>query len=371
MNSHTKAERLYTRKYNELRLLIAEKSEYSLLKASAILRHLLIDGTPLLDAANRKHKLKVVFESDSTFFRVFQDNSKLLFTPTKIGTMSLRYSNKLVKVNKSKFLKSPLLEKDNNSISVRSIIKYVANKEGAVHLEEGGKNKLSFSPSSDAMYEAIDVISIIVLIALESLKREIIKLPDNLPFMAHYSPVADGVNIYFQGATQFMETRDMDITLQDGFGFLMELYLLPQLKSGNRIIYQAGGTSKSFDYKIFLTGDGSLECRSRINSNTILKVTLNRFLSKYSEKWISIVSFTEFSENTATLELIVNGLLVAHDTKTFRKKYISINEHTIGGNMKGKQNAAFRAVELILLQGKVSSKTKTMLLEYFEGNWKS
>ena len=62
-----KSEKLFTRKFNDLRFLIINNSEYSLLKASAILRLFLIDGTNLVDIINRKYRLKIVYQIDRTF----------------------------------------------------------------------------------------------------------------------------------------------------------------------------------------------------------------------------------------------------------------------------------------------------------------
>lgn len=364
-----KSEKLFTRKFNDLRFLIIDNSEYSLLKASAILRLFLIDGNSLIDIVNKKYRLKIVYQIDTTFNINYQDGSRLICTPTKIGDLAVRYSRNLQNFKRDEFLKLQILETKLGSFSVREIIKFLANKEGGVHYEvpknDEPLNKIDFS----TLLKAIIQIGRIVLLSLERLKNELIKYPNELPILAHFKSDADK-HIFFQGNKQFLETRDMQESIKNGFGLLFELNILHQPKSGDRIIYEVGGDKYCFNFKAKLTNNGSLECISKINSSNKIVVSYPNYINKFSNQWISVACFFDFENNVAKGYLYLNSKEVDRTHKKYKNLYRKVAEQTIGSNLKGKQNCAFKLIDLIIIKDKLDNSKKELLLNYFEGNWK-
>lgn len=368
----TKEERIFTRKYNELYFLITTGTEYELLKASGIMRHLLIDGGNLIDIVNRNRspRLKILFNVlEMPMFRFF-DGSLLLIAPMQLESSELQISSQFKSLDKGKFLNLPILKTSKGIFNIIQIIKFLANKEGAVHFDDKTDlNNPIRSVNQIALLGTLKEVGRIVLLSLKNLKDDIVKLPIGLPLFAHYSQIAGG-HVYFQGTKQFLENRQLNTEIKNGFGILIEIKVLPQVRNGSRVIFEIGGNKDSFQFKIQVNSAGDLECISKINSTKPFKVVSRLFQKKYGETWISIASFIDFEDKKSTFTLFINNHLVDKIIKSYKTRNKKINELTVGGNLRGKQNAAFREIEMIILDDKTDNQEKSSLLRYFEGKWK-
>lgn len=129
-------------KYDELKELVESREPYDLTKASAIIRQLLIDGTPLMNQANSHHKLKITFP-------VSQFSVPDLSEPINRGMVIWIKQDSLYPPEKTsdpcdylkrdQFLSKKIMLLYGKEISIKDVIKFEANVKGGVHL----KNVLS------------------------------------------------------------------------------------------------------------------------------------------------------------------------------------------------------------------------------------
>ena len=133
---------LFCNKYDELKELVELRVPYNLTKASAIIRQLLINGTPLMNQANAHHKLKITFPvsqfsvpdlsepiNQGMGIWIIQDT---LYPPEK-PTDPCDY------LRRDQFLSKIIMLIYGMEISIKDVIKFEANVKGGVHL----KNVLS------------------------------------------------------------------------------------------------------------------------------------------------------------------------------------------------------------------------------------
>jgi hypothetical protein len=126
---------------------------YEVQQLAALLRKLLLDGQPLVDAANRTRRLRLRFRvydgspyqdlvlSDGPMFYSLQD----AFDPETVAVANARFAE----VNRDGLLGRGLVLLDGIWFSVADIVKYVAHVEGAVHLGEPDDDKQRALAASD------------------------------------------------------------------------------------------------------------------------------------------------------------------------------------------------------------------------------
>jgi hypothetical protein len=113
-------------------------SEYEGLKVAGLLRQLLLDGMPLADVVNRRHRLKLSF--------VVNDH----LWPVRVGPRS-RYwirdefdphtatNPRPVSVRRDAFMGQQVAILEGHPITARDLIQYLANKAGAIHYAESSE----------------------------------------------------------------------------------------------------------------------------------------------------------------------------------------------------------------------------------------
>ncbi len=127
-------ESLFVNTLRDLAARIADADEYSILGASALIRKLLIDGSPLVDQVNQGYRLKLAFEiSDSkpsipgvpepTFWSVQDGLDPETSRPGKPRKV----------VNRDQLLSAVLAVVDGRAYTLREIVLFEANVMGGVH----------------------------------------------------------------------------------------------------------------------------------------------------------------------------------------------------------------------------------------------
>jgi hypothetical protein len=134
MDSNT----LYCRTIGDIRSVIEKPDDYEVLRASALLRQLLLDENRLVDDVNRQHRVKlrfkvadswdtpyakVVLEDDPTFYSVL-DGLYPGTTPIKAP---------IKRLNRDQFLGYAVVFVKGSFYTVRDIIDHCANVLGGVH----------------------------------------------------------------------------------------------------------------------------------------------------------------------------------------------------------------------------------------------
>ena len=128
-------EALFVWNINELQQILANPTPENLFAASGRLRQLLLDEQPLLHQANRNVREKISFVvtvhpalpdhlNRGLVFSQVADGLSPKMAPPHLSTKALNLDN---------FLKEPVMEINGQKLTVRDVIKYVANYAGYVH----------------------------------------------------------------------------------------------------------------------------------------------------------------------------------------------------------------------------------------------
>lgn len=151
-------------------------TEYDLLKASGLIRQLVIDKNPVLEQVNKSYKFKIVYRVQKRIKMpaesVQEDGTvwKALYGMTFISPKDDDSNFELLK--KDEFFKYELLFYSGESFTVLDIIKICANKYGGIHYDEDKDLKESlidithrsftFNDSSSVLHSMYSIIEICV-----------------------------------------------------------------------------------------------------------------------------------------------------------------------------------------------------------------
>lgn len=343
------------------------------IKKAAILRQFLIDGTPLVHTINRSLKKTIFFEVDNSLVKNFGQNTTILYSPTEIGNLKLKYSVGLRKLKLSDFLHLKILKITSDLFTVSDIIKYAANKQGGVHFdtqllqdEEALKKALDSVSQFKVLAAAIETISQIAIIALRPLKDAILTFPDYSNVLAHYNTQNRGA-LFFE-KNQYGETNNLNTNLINGLGWFAAIKITPQTQSGTRCIYQIGGALNSdFRFSLFLTKETDISCQVQFTKKKKMAVIASKFKeSPFFNSTMFLSAVLSFSENIATLRLWINKQLVSRTDLKVSIKDKRVDRHVIAGNLKGKQTATLILRELLLLKDGLSDENIQSILTYLD-----
>jgi hypothetical protein len=131
---------LFLRTIQDLSQKVNVGDEYDWLRASALVRQLLIDGHPLVGRVNRVYGLKLRFEVPDASDAVDEHTMVFMAGDTLLGVLPMRT------VNRDGFLAAPLIYVRGRWFTTREIVDTVANALGGVHkgdLTAGSQQELS------------------------------------------------------------------------------------------------------------------------------------------------------------------------------------------------------------------------------------
>jgi hypothetical protein len=182
----TEKEKLFVNTVLELEERFTKKTEYDLLKASGLIRQLLVDQNTLVDQVNKNYKLKIKFKVRKRFKFNNSDSNETKWN--SLSTMMLfispdKSSDFVELLSKDEFFKYQLLSHHETSFTVLDVIKICANKYGGVHIEDIEKGKsleldrmsklITFNGTKSVFYAIYGIIEV-CLKALTPLKNTII-----------------------------------------------------------------------------------------------------------------------------------------------------------------------------------------------------
>lgn len=136
------AEALFLETLAELERYAAAGDDYSMLRASALLRQLLIDQHPLVHLVNRKHKLPLRFTVRGRLYRevVLADNPDFYSALGGIHT-SGPFPHQAEQLSLDKFLATQVVKVGKQLLSIGDLISISANVLGGVHKGEPKESK--------------------------------------------------------------------------------------------------------------------------------------------------------------------------------------------------------------------------------------
>lgn len=116
------------------------RTEYDLLKASGLIRQLIVDPNSIVEQINKNYKLKIIFrvqernkipsERTKEDGKVWKALYGITFITPKEDSLSVEF------LNKDAFFKYNLLTYHEETFNVLDIIKICANKYGGIHYDE-------------------------------------------------------------------------------------------------------------------------------------------------------------------------------------------------------------------------------------------
>lgn len=133
-------DQFFIKTMDDLKARINSTDEYDNIIISGILRKLLIDGEPLVDLINRKHKLKIRFRINEPE----PPNRKSLLVYSIEDGLDPDTSppiHKVMELNKEKFLSTKVMFIKDFEYSIKDIVKQVAHIDGGVHVGHPNNQK--------------------------------------------------------------------------------------------------------------------------------------------------------------------------------------------------------------------------------------
>lgn len=120
------AESFFLETLKDLEERLKAGKEYNTIRAAGLLRQLLLDGVPLINAANRETKIKIQF-------RVPKQPPQTADPPI-LAWMPLRIGEQMETVSRDKLLSRVVLMFQGHNFTVKDVIRAVANLRGGVHI---------------------------------------------------------------------------------------------------------------------------------------------------------------------------------------------------------------------------------------------
>jgi len=174
-------EEVFLNAYLDLQKKVNNPSKYDLLKASGLIRQMIIDGSPVVHIVNREYRLPIKFP-------VVIDNQpvKVPGASHQIRNISPVFSSneELKTLKLDDFLSTIILKDNSHNFSVKDIVKICANVKGGIHLgkPESGKEVAISDIDNQFSFDFIELSLALVnditwsyLKGLRPLVREILK----------------------------------------------------------------------------------------------------------------------------------------------------------------------------------------------------
>jgi hypothetical protein len=134
-------EQLFCRTIDDIKGVIDNPDDYEILRSSALLRQLLIDGNRLTDVVNKKVRKKIVFEVidswESEYTQLILSHKPSFYAVLDgLNPSTISAGVNPVYLSRDKFFSHKVIFTDNKFISIRDIIDHCSNVLGGVHLGE-------------------------------------------------------------------------------------------------------------------------------------------------------------------------------------------------------------------------------------------
>ena len=178
---------MFLRVLAELRSLSIDRNEYDALKASRLLRQLLIDGYPLIDKANSvirlaiRYRVRPGLEENSP---AVKDNAAFAVVGDGIVPQRFPGWGKTLDLKRNQFLAYKMIYCQGRFVTIHQLVEHGAHIAGGVHSGEAKSpdQKLHDAIHNEAFWRGspmtlglLEPISQVVLTALLPLEREIIR----------------------------------------------------------------------------------------------------------------------------------------------------------------------------------------------------
>lgn len=181
----TDDEKLFQNTLQDLRERGSSMDPYTILKASGLLRSLLLDEHPLFDQVNRNYRVKIKFDIGDPLIPDDLHPNTVMFSVGQVIDPEINYPGVGRKtVTRDRFLCAEVMFFRDKRFTVRDVIALEANAMGGVHAGSPKDKKLKFLKEASMVFEFLDLRSTLVLLkgiirvvvrAIEPLSQEIDK----------------------------------------------------------------------------------------------------------------------------------------------------------------------------------------------------
>lgn len=172
----------------DLRERVEAGGDYSLVKATALLRQLLLDREPLVDQVNRKHRIRLLYLVGGKPEESIAGLRSMIPELAFLGLLDLLHPSGLPPsaprelLPKDRFLRLPVLFITGRTYTVRDLIEHAAHVLGGVHSgrPEGEHERVLaefqqlFVGGQLPQIRSLRSISLVVLDALEPLREAVL-----------------------------------------------------------------------------------------------------------------------------------------------------------------------------------------------------
>lgn len=177
----TEQETLLINIANELDKRLEKNDHYNLIKASGLIRQLLLDEIPLIDVVNKNYKLKIRFKTQKqnhSFQNSFEQNGVVWETVIGVHFIGPKHNDPEYTsyLKRAEFLKYNIIYFEGKNFTVKDIIKLCANILGGVHFGKPKKEKEIFLDwanktitYADGLNVCISAITDIIKIIVEAI----------------------------------------------------------------------------------------------------------------------------------------------------------------------------------------------------------
>jgi hypothetical protein len=180
-------EELFLRTVEDLRDRVQEGDEYALIRATALLRQLILDGANLVDQVNRAHKLKIRYTvCGKKFSEHILARKPALFSSLGGIHVSGLFAHQREECTREQFLKTIVLSVGGHTFTIQDLIDHAAHVAGGVHAGSARNDRervlsefrglIIREPTQQLTPQIVELrgISLIVLDAIEPLRQKVI-----------------------------------------------------------------------------------------------------------------------------------------------------------------------------------------------------
>lgn len=370
-------------KINELRDAANRTNPYNSIRISALIRQLLIDGTPLIHIANRDPKLKIRFTVDAAGDSALElppDVSRRIDSETNIFRIALAEDSDPAIVDIDTFLSLPCAESNGEDVTVREITKFIANKGGGVHSTydplESQDSKCADLLST---YRMVGVstsallmrqIAYVVLDGVKELYDALLPFPGQLPLVLafSFSYPATGHQVTLPHAAIFESNQHMNVIKNDhvytaGFEFHFVMRM-PMIHSSieNGLLYEAGDESGP-KFQVFHTGKHRI-ARFFLNCDLTLSTRVPDQPGHYRNFHMYSVRVIR-EDDFFRCESILQGRIYPGSAAKAETDVIKFDYQTLGADKDGSGGAEFELRELFVSEP-LKSEEFVVLQHYFQ-----
>lgn len=317
---------------------------------SVKLRRLLLDQNPLVHLANKTKQLRIRFPMQNLSVRQLDQNISVIGAVDTNGVGRIIFPRLVLGFTLKDFLKHKILSIDGRALSVREVIKSVADFLGGVHFDEKKwKQKLKFDPYSPANCKALSLaicaIAKATSMGICDLAKACSPMPPYDDFLCHYD-INPGVLDFDHD--KWMDTQFDADTKCDAISIIAVLELKPQShKVATFYTLQDSPDSEALKISFTPTGDLVVDVNWAGAEMSIDLKDDGEIRPIGKTVILSVV--VEATDKRIRVRMAINGHSCAHESECNYKTIIPFRA-VLGADINGNNGCAFRLNEMFVLR---------------------